>query len=318
MSQSNATANNIRAVLDLGSNSVRLLIPDTSGGQEVQLRRNMRLVEGVDATGALSEQAMQRTLQAVEEMIASQSGLNASQVAAFATSAVREAANRDEFVARAARRGLKVHVLSGDEEAYLAFLGAAGGRDACVFDIGGGSTEVVAGKNGVVRLVRSLRMGAVRLAERCPHHAPLAPGEDVLLQRTAAQAFEGLDDALCLAAGAPPRFIAVGGTVQALSAIQLGEKDPQRMHQHRLDKADIKAIFRSMAAMTVEERTQRMPTLSPGRADVIVSGTAVLLALMRELGTGAVEVSMKDTLHGYWMWLQNGQKPFCVPSETKA
>lgn len=310
MSQSNATAKYYRAVLDLGSNSVRLLIPQEDGEQEIQLRRNMRLAEGVDATGCLSEAAMQRTLQAVQEMIASQPGLMPQQVAAFATSAVRDANNRDEFVARAAAQGLEVRVLTGDEEAYLAFLGAAGGRDACVFDIGGGSTEVVAGKKGVVHFARSLQMGAVRLAERCPHHAPLQPGEDVLLQRTAAQEFEGLDDALCLAAGAPPRFIAVGGTVQALSAIELGGKDVDKVHGHRLDKADIRAIFKKLAAMTVEQRMQAMPTLSPGRADVIVSGTALLLSLMRELGTGAVEVSMRDTLHGYWMWLQSGEKEF--------
>lgn len=318
MGHGHVVVNEFRAVLDLGSNSVRLLVPDQSGGQGILIKRNMRLAQGVDATGYLSEQAMQRTLQAVEEMIASHPGLDSTQVAAFATSAVRDAANREEFVARAARHGLAVRVLTGEEEAYMAFYGAAGGRDACLFDIGGGSTEVVAGKDGIVRFTRSLQMGAVRLTERCPHHAPLKEGEDVLLQRTAAQVFEGLEDALCLAAGAPPRFIAVGGTVQALAAIELGQKDPTLMHQHRLDKAGIRSIFKSLAAMTVQERLDNMPTLSPGRADVIIPGTVVLLALMRELGTGVVEVSMRDTLHGYWQWLCEGKKPIPKVKEIKA
>jgi exopolyphosphatase/guanosine-5'-triphosphate,3'-diphosphate pyrophosphatase len=284
------------AAVDIGTNSTRLLIAD---GDTVLARESIvtRLGEGVERTGRLDEAAQQRVLDVLagyREQIAG------APAAAVMTSAVRDAANGDEFARRArAALGFPVRTLSGDEEARLTFAGATTnrGRDEqlLVIDIGGGSTELVLGRRGDVSFHASAQIGVVRHSERHLHADPPTPVELRALREDVRADLAQIVPAEVSVATA----IAVAGTPTQCAAIDLGlaRYDPDRIEGHVLTAARLRALLDRLARLPLAQRRQTRG-LDPARAPVIVAGIAILLEVMDSFGLDRVQASERDILYG--------------------
>jgi exopolyphosphatase/guanosine-5'-triphosphate,3'-diphosphate pyrophosphatase len=292
------------AVVDIGTNSTRLLVADVSDGRVTEVERESRVTrlgEGVDGSGRLGDAPMQRVLTTVAEYRARMDDLGAQASVAVLTSAVRDAANGSDFTAAVAQHIPDARTISGDEEAALTFAGAtserAGAAEIVVIDIGGGSTELVTGHAGTVDFHVSMQAGVVRLSERHLHHDPPRPDEvaDVVDDfRTILRA--SLPDG---AARGVQDAIAVAGTPTSLAAIELelDPYDPARTHGHVLEIATLEEQLAFLAAMDLAERRE-VTGLHPDRAPTIVAGTAMLLECLRAFDLERVEVSEHDILRG--------------------
>ncbi len=288
------------AVIGIGSNSVRMLIARVEAGEMVRLRRDRegtRLFSGLDERRNLSADSMAKSCRAVKTMADSARAEGVQAIHLFATSATRDAANQADFTALLkGETGLELEICSGELEAALSFFGATDGGDSGVIDIGGGSTEVIAGSGMDVRCGFSCQMGAVRLAERLPirDHGDLP----------AVQALAGdiLEEALRRhpALSIPPTWRGTGGTFTTLAAIYKGINWTDRtcMHGTALPRAEIERIARDLADMSIEER-RRLPGLQPNRADIVVHGICILLACMARLNISEITVSEYGNLDGY-------------------
>jgi len=297
------------AVADLGTNSTRLLIAELAPDgalRELERRTTVtRLGEGVDASGRLGDAAMERVHAALTEYRELAEHHAVTRSLAVATSAVRDADNGDLFVEHVRERhGFDLRVISGDEEARLTFLGATAGRPptagmtTLVIDIGGGSTEYVAGEPGSPPSFHvSTRLGSVRQTERHLTGDPPAPEE---LQALADAARESV------AAAVPEEIrssvgscIAVAGTATSLAAIdqQLVPYAPERVHGYRLLLGECERMLARLAAVDVEARRE-VPGLHPDRAPTILAGVVILIESMRLLGLESVETSEADILQG--------------------
>jgi exopolyphosphatase/guanosine-5'-triphosphate,3'-diphosphate pyrophosphatase len=297
------------AVVDIGTNSTRLLIADVDpqAGDVAELERRStvtRLGQGVDATGQLAPEAMDRvfsTLCAYRQAIDEH---EVERTTAVLTSAVRDAANGAAFTTQVQDAyGLTARTLSGEEEARMTFLGATAERDPAalspvvVIDIGGGSTELVVGSGGQIDFFVSTQAGVVRHGER---HIATDPPKPEELQALA-------DDAASVFGAAVPEetrvtakaAIGVGGTATSLAAIaqELEPYDPARVHGYHLPRASVQALLARLAQMTVEER-RHVPGLHPDRAPTIVPGCVLMDEALRTFGLDEVEVSEHDILRG--------------------
>jgi exopolyphosphatase / guanosine-5'-triphosphate,3'-diphosphate pyrophosphatase len=301
------------AVVDIGTNSTRLLIADVErdgpSGQGaavtdlVRQSRVTRLGAGVDSGGALSEEAVERTCAVLADYRALIDRHECEANLAVLTSAVRDASNGADFTARVRRDyRLDARTLSGDEEAQLTFLGAMSDREpdarpTVVIDIGGGSTEFVVGHDRSAGFHKSLQAGVVRMSERHIHSDPPTPAElQALARDTRAIYLEGL----------PPEerapvtsAIAVAGTATSAAAIdqELDPYDPARVHGYRLLLATVELLLARLADMD-EARRRRVVGLHPDRAPTIVAGMILLAEAMRAFELDAVEVSEHDILRG--------------------
>jgi exopolyphosphatase/guanosine-5'-triphosphate,3'-diphosphate pyrophosphatase len=296
------------AVVDIGTNSTRLLIADVDpadGSIRELVRRSevTRLGEGVDAGGALSDEAVARVFARLEEYRDAIESHQCEANMAVLTSAVRDASNGEAFAARVRNDyGLDARVLSGDEEAQLTFLGAMSGRPApteptVVIDIGGGSTEFVVGRGRTAGFHVSLPVGVVRMSERHIHSDPPPPSE---LQELASDVRQTLLEGLPPEERAPvTRAIAVAGTATSAAAIdqELDPYDPERVHGYTLMLATVEMLLARLADMTESER-RRVVGLNPDRAPTIVAGMIVLSEAMRAFELEEVEVSEHDILYG--------------------
>ncbi len=291
------------AAIDVGTNSVRVYVAEVDGSDARQLDRDLiitRLGEGVDDTRRLGAEPLRRTIDAIARYHARARELGAETVRIAATSAARDAANRDEFFdgVRAAT-GLDAEVLSGDEEARLSFLGATNDLDAggpfLVLDIGGGSTEFVVGERTVDAAI-SIDIGSVRLTERHVHHDPPEPMELVAVRAEAAHAVQ---EAQRTVGSAAQTLVGVAGTITTIAAVSLGLPgyDRDAIHHARLARSDVDEVTDRLAAMTSEER-RGLPAMPHGREDVIVAGAEILLAVMDGFGFQDVLVSEADILDG--------------------
>jgi exopolyphosphatase/guanosine-5'-triphosphate,3'-diphosphate pyrophosphatase len=301
------------AVVDIGTNSTRLLIAEVKpaeGALEELLRRSQvtRLGDGVDSAGRLSEAASERVFRTLEEYRREIDSHDCVANLAVLTSAVREASNGDSFAERVrAEYGLDAHVLTGEEEAQLTFLGAMSGRGTgepsggrtptVVIDVGGGSTEFIVGIGHTAGFHVSLPVGVVRMSERHIHSDPPTPAELQSLARdTRAVFLEGLPGA----ERAPvEQGIAVGGTATSAAAIDqaLDPYDPAKVHGYPLLLATIDLLLARMAEMTEEQR-RAVVGLNPDRAPTIVAGMVVLSEALGAFELDQVEVSERDILHG--------------------
>jgi len=293
-------------VVDIGTNSTRLLVAEVEGEALTELERRTtvtRLGEGLEASGRLSDAAMARVSEPLAGYREAIDELGAERVVAVATSAMRDAANGPQFRDEIERRfGLDSRTISGDEEARLTFLGATSGRDAgaatLVIDIGGGSTEFVVGHpGGDPEFHVSTRMGSVRHTERHLHSDPPTAAELAALAvdaRAIVEADVPADVRRSVDAG-----IAVAGTATSLAAIdqQLEPYDPERVHGYRLGAQSCERLLARLAELTVAQRRD-VPGLHPDRAPTIVAGAGILLESMRASGLDEVEVSENDILHG--------------------
>jgi exopolyphosphatase/guanosine-5'-triphosphate,3'-diphosphate pyrophosphatase len=293
------------AVVDVGTNSTRLLVADVEDGtvREVERRtRVTRLGRGVDLTGQLSSEAVERVCDTVGEYVALYRERGAESVDVIATSAVRDAANGDAFVAELRERfDLSARVLDGTEEAALTYSGATS-QDASpgptlVVDIGGGSTELVIGSGADVVFRASLQAGVVRHSER---YLPSDPPTVAEMESLAADVRGLLEDAVDSQPEARAEHgIAVAGTPTSLAAIdlELEPYDGERVQGHLLHLTSVQRMLSRLAGQTLEER-RRVPGLHPDRAPTIVAGTVILVEVMRAFGIDRVEVSEHDILHG--------------------
>ncbi len=296
------------AVVDIGSNSTRLLVAQvTEGRVTAELARRStvtRLGAGVDRDGTLREDAMERVYAALAEYASEIPRHGARTRIAVLTSAVRDSANGAQFAAAVGERfGFSPHVLSGDEEARLTFLGATSERDpddatpTLVFDIGGGSTEMVIGAGREVSFHVSTQAGVVRQTERHLHSDPPLDAE----QRELSADVEAIIDAAVPVAdvGRVTRAIGVAGTATSLAAIaqQLDPYDPSRVHGYRLSRAEGERIVSRLAAMALPERRE-VAGLHPDRAPTIIAGGLIFLAVSGRFGLEEVEISEHDILRG--------------------
>jgi exopolyphosphatase/guanosine-5'-triphosphate,3'-diphosphate pyrophosphatase len=297
------------AAVDMGTNSTRLLVADSDGagaaGPLRTVERHMhitRLGQGVDASRRLHPDAIERTLAVLRKYRDLMDSTGVEGVRATATSAARDAANRDELLRPAgAILGATVELLSGQDEGRLTFLGATTGLDVpaphLVVDIGGGSTEFIVG-NGTPEGVMSVDVGCVRLTEAWLHSDPPSP-EELSQAISVVQAYLDDVDRDLPAAGQARTLIGVAGTVTTVAAVEIGlaEYDPEVLHHFRLTRTAAEDVFRTLATEPVADRRHN-PGLEPARVDVIVGGAAVLVAVMRHWGFEEMIVSEADILDG--------------------
>ena len=296
----------IVAVVDVGTNSTRLLVAEVHDGRiarELERHTNVtRLGEGVDETGRLSEEAVERVLAVCASYRAAIDRLGAERVVAVLTSAVRDAANGAELERVLRERfGFEATTITGEREARLTFLGATSRRPPAgslmVLDIGGGSTEVVVGSDGRVEFFVSTQIGSVRYTERSLHSDP--PTEREL--ESCGEAVRGE-----LAAAVPhdvrtrpAEGIAVAGTPTSFAAIDLSLEPYDREHVdgHRLSLERCEQILAELARKPVAERRD-VRGLHPDRAPTIVAGGIILVEAIRLFGLSEIEVSEHDILDG--------------------
>ena len=293
------------AVIDIGTNSTRLLVAGVEDGRVVEIDRRTRVTRlgrGVDLSGTLATEAIEAVCDVLSEYVAACEQLGATNVDAIATSAVRDASNGDAFVAELRERfALDARILDGEQEALLTYRGATAERPPAgpvlVIDIGGGSTELIVGTGTEVSFHDSIQAGVVRHSERHLSGDPPAAGE---LEALA-------NDTLALITAALARHpdvrvdsgIAVAGTPTSLAAIELrlDPYDPKRVHGHRLSLETIQHMLSELASMPLSERRE-ITGLDPDRAPTIVAGVVILIEVMRTFDLGKVTVSEHDILHG--------------------
>jgi exopolyphosphatase/guanosine-5'-triphosphate,3'-diphosphate pyrophosphatase len=293
------------AVVDIGTNSTRLLIADVVDDQVRELERRTRVTrlgEGVDETGSLSEDAVQRVLATCAEYRAEIDRHSPERIVAVLTSAVRDADNGDRLERLLRERyGFEAETISGEREARLTYLGAVSARDypcpLLVLDIGGGSTELVVGCGETVAFHVSTQAGSVRHSERNLRSDP--PTEAELARCEAEIRAE-------IVAAVPAEVqrtvadgVAVAGTPTSFAAIdqQLVPYDPARVDGYRISRSRVEEILAELAALPLERR-RTVPGLEPDRAPTIVAGGVILVESMKVFGLESIEVSEHDILHG--------------------
>jgi exopolyphosphatase/guanosine-5'-triphosphate,3'-diphosphate pyrophosphatase len=298
------------AAIDCGTNSLRILIaeaPEVPGGPMVDVMRDMRIVrlgQGVDRTGRLAPEAIERTRVALAEYVAAMSALGVDRVRMVATSASRDATNADEFHDMVVSTlGLAPEVITGDEEARLSFLGAVHDLPAgttapyLVVDIGGGSTEFVVGDGAAtgVQAASSVDIGCVRLTERHFHDDPPSAAQVAAarhdIEEAAGRAIEAVRgrDATTV--------VGLAGSVTTVVAVVLGldAYRPDRIHHARTSMADVARVSDEFLSMSSAERLA-LPVMHPGRADVIAAGALILRVVLELAGADSVVASEHDIL----------------------
>jgi exopolyphosphatase/guanosine-5'-triphosphate,3'-diphosphate pyrophosphatase len=301
------------AAIDCGTNSIRLLVADlpdreaaAGGAPLVDLVRRMEIVrlgQGVDKTGRLAPEAIERTRVALVDYAHVIGELGATDLRMVATSATRDAGNADEFRDMVfATLGVLPYVATGEEEAALSFSGAVRGLPKSaeppylVVDIGGGSTEFVVGDRTVERAV-SIDIGCVRMTERHLHDDPPTAAQVSAAEADVEAAVrQALDD---VGAARARTLVGLAGSVTTVAALALGLKSyqPERIHHARLSYDDVAKVCADLLAMTHDQRLA-LPVMHPGRADVIGAGALVLRVLMQQAHADAVIASEHDILDG--------------------
>ncbi len=299
------------AAIDCGTNSTRLLVVDGEGRPLERLMRITRLGQGVDVDRRLQPGAIDRVVSVLGEFRQVLDRHGVERVRATATSAARDASNRDElFDAAEAVLGVRPELLDGMEEARLSFLGATAELDAgagaplLIADIGGGSTELVVGVPGEEPLgAVSLDIGCVRLTERWIEHDPAGPEALANALGEVRDVLEDADRQVAALADAE-RLVGLAGTVSTVAALDLGlgTYDRDKVHHHLLPRDVIEDWFRTMAMGDRDDRLGN-PGLEAGRADVIVGGLCVLVGLLRHRGLDSCLVSESDILDGLCLTL---------------
>jgi len=278
-------------VVDLGTNSTRLLVADVHDGRVDEVARGLRITrlgEGVDKRRKLLPLPIARVRNVLSDYRRELDELNAERVLAIGTSAIRDAENGEAFLGEVEwSYGFATRLLSGEDEAELTRRGVANGRalgdDTLVLDVGGGSTELITAGSRT-----SLDVGCVRLTERFLHTDPPAPDE---LEAAAGACRESLPEL------DPANAIGVAGTVTSLAAVERGGYDPERVHGHRLSRQAVEAQLELLASLSLARRRE-LAGLEPERAPVIVAGAVIVREVLDRYGLEALEVSERDLLHG--------------------
>jgi exopolyphosphatase/guanosine-5'-triphosphate,3'-diphosphate pyrophosphatase len=294
------------AAIDIGTNSMRLLLCEYGkqgfGHKEKHLIVT-RMGQGLSASGVISEDAMKRNLDALSVFKAKAELYGAQEIIAIATSAVRDAENREEFVNAAKEQtGIEIKVISGDLEADLGITGVvndyiAESADILVIDIGGGSTELVLGGVQGVKYSKSVNAGTVRMTERFITSHPLIDHETMNLNKNLMQLFE--EPISHLKKLNIKKAVAIGGTATTIAAIyhSMCIYDPQKVHNTVIDFAYLQNLLEKLKNMTVEQRYE-IKGLQKERADVIPAGIIIMIHIMKSLGLQCYVASENDNLEG--------------------
>ena len=306
------------AAVDCGTNSIRLLVADVTPSGMRDVHREMRVVrlgQGVDATGVLAPEAIERTRVALADYTLIMRRKGVERVRMVATSATRDAANRDDFFAMVrATLGAEAEVISGDEEARLSFAGAVGELDPddgpfVVVDVGGGSTEVVVGDltdaGPVVRAARSVDIGCVRLTERHLHSDPPTADE---IQRAEADVRAALTEVVAeVPVAEAATLVGLAGSVTTVAALALGlpAYDADAIHGSRIPVSGVRSVTAGLLTAS-RERWAAQAVMHPGRVDVIGGGALVLRVIMDAFAIDSVVVSEHDILDGIAIALARG------------
>lgn len=293
------------AVVDIGSNSTRLLIADVAAGRVTEVERQSRVTRlgrGVDLSGQLSAEAIEAACEAIADYVEICRETGVETVEAIATSAVRDASNGSAFVAELRERfALSARVLDGEEEARLTYVGATyehvPSEPTLVVDIGGGSTELIVGTGREIAFHTSLQAGVVRHSER---HIASDPPTALELEALATDVRTLIEGAISnqprATAGAG---IAVAGTPTSLASVEIGLEpyDPKQVHGHTLTLTTTQRLLSQLASAPLSKRVE-ITGLHPDRAPNIVAGVVILVETMRAFGLAQIEVSEHDILYG--------------------
>jgi exopolyphosphatase/guanosine-5'-triphosphate,3'-diphosphate pyrophosphatase len=294
-------------VVDLGTNSIRLLVAWAGPGEDrgvEEFARDMvitRIGEGVDRTGRIDPAALARTVDVLERYCRRARALHAERIRVSATAAVREASNRDELEAAVRMHaGSELEVITGEREAALSFLGATHGLDTpapfLVLDIGGGSTEFAVATEQPEASI-STPMGSVRLTERLVRSDPPSEEDLAAVEKAVHDILDEVERSVPVRTART--LVAVAGTPTTIQAIALGLPfyDPEAIHRSWLSVAEVERVLGELAKMTTAERSA-IPVMAPGRGDVIVAGAVILVEVMRRFGFDRALVSETDILDG--------------------
>lgn len=307
------------ALIDIGTNSVRMIVLKEDDTDSIYAYKHMnttRIGEGVDRTKNLSEEGMTRTIDALKTYSDLARTEDVNQILAIATSAVRDSENRDVFLGNVKRdTGISVDVISGQEEARLGFLGVTKGVEASgivddgdyilVIDIGGGSTELILGKGGVIEYSVSLDIGAVRMSDKFVESDPMnLTDQDRMADYIRTEIKKVIQDIKEYNIKA---IIGIGGTITTAGSIALDmeEYDRKRIHNYFVPLENIHQINRNLLKLSIEER-KKVKGLQPTRADIIPAGFMILQLLLLNLEKDGIIISEYDNLEG--MFFDNKMK----------
>lgn len=294
-----------KAIIDIGSNSIKFFVGELAADKTIKtiLDTNdiARLGEGLDATGIISPEAMERNVASVAAFAAKAKELGADQIVSVGTMALRKAGNSAEFVEKVKKAcGVEVQIIPGEEEARLSYLAILSGlplekdADLVVFDTGGGSTEFIYGKGTEMVKRFSVNLGAVRITENYLKADPVS-SDDV----KAAIAQIDREFAEAGVEGRPAKLVGMGGTVTSMGAVKhkMVKYDPAVIQGSTLTRADIEEQIAEYSKRTVEERKE-LPGLQPKRADVILAGACILKVITDRLGADGLTISDRGLRHG--------------------
>ncbi|WZL72811.1 Ppx/GppA phosphatase family protein [Clostridiaceae bacterium 35-E11] len=292
--------------IDIGTNSMRILIATIEDNDIVQSFKDLettRMGEKVDQTGRLSMDAIDRNIEALNKFmdIAKKEGI--TQVPIIATSAVRDAQNKEVFLERAQNEvNAKIEVITGDREAELGFLGVIRGlkkkdQNILVVDIGGGSTELIFGNESGIQKLVSVDMGAVRMTEKFVKTDPIHPKE----KETMVKEVDNLLASIMHIFHSLPidHVVGIGGTVTTIAAVakKLRVYDRDAIHQYNLSHKQVKSILNEFCLKNLQQRKE-IPGLHPKRADIITAGTIILDSILSTLSVKSIKISEYDNLEG--------------------
>lgn len=296
----------LKAAIDIGSNSVRLLVADVNGDEFKPLFKRInttRLHEGLSENGMLFGEPAQRTRAAIADFArqARNAGVSGENIRAFATSAVRDAENGGDFIKDVRGEcGVNIRLLTGQQEARCAFFAAAlPGGECGVIDIGGASTEMICGSGADVRAAYSAQMGAVRLRKML--------GGDNSVERMLETSAQVLRPGIDAVSPLPNKFVGVAGTITTLYALKIGLAvyDPDRIQGGWLSRDEVEKQLYTLNALSVEER-RKLPGMPERRAEIIDYGAAILVSFLRMAGLEGLYVSDRDNLYSAVMMELNG------------
>jgi exopolyphosphatase / guanosine-5'-triphosphate,3'-diphosphate pyrophosphatase len=299
------------AAIDIGTNTVRLLVSDvTAEGAKTDVVRRAaitRLGEGLVESGMFKPEAVVRTLETLAAYSDETGKLGVEAIKVVATSAARDASNSGEFLAAAGEvLGTSVDVVSGETEAAYAFLGAVQAfpfkdpeQQVVVFDVGGGSTELIAGRGRYMDTAVSLDIGSVRLTELFVRNDPPAADEINQINEWVRDAVKNGLKKAGMTTTDNLTVIGVAGTITTIKAVRIGlsEYDPAKIHVSKLTREDVVAVLNKFLSMRLADR-QKLAGLEPKRADVIIAGTIITAMVLDELGAKELTVSESDIIDG--------------------
>lgn len=293
------------ATIDIGTNSMRLLIAEYKDGKLVNRKKYVnttRIGQGVDKQGYITDEAIERNIKALVEFSNRCKGENCKKIYCMGTSALRDSKNKDKFINLAKdKTGINVDIISGEKESNLGFMGVLEGlekaKDILVIDIGGGSTEFIIGNKDGIRFSKSENVGALRMTEKFLHQDPINDNE---FESMSNFIYEEVKSTLeYIKKHKVKNLVGIGGTITSLSAMnqELEVYSMERIHNSKISLSEIELILQNLKKMTLNDK-KSLKGLQPKRADIIIAGVEILHTIMKNLEIKEITVSEYDNLEG--------------------